>query len=242
VYPPDAPPLRPGWLPVIAVVAVLAISNVMSNEVLPWGAYLPWNLSVTAVLLWIALRIDRTAPEELGLSRSGWRRGVLVGGSVLSGIAVVLLIGALLPATRGLFDDERVSGTSAWAMVYQVTVRIPFGTVVLEEVAFRGVLLGMLLRRTSRVAAVSVSSVLFGLWHVLPAVGVETTNPVLADMFGGTGGAVAVVVLAVLGTAIGGIALCIVRFIGRSLLAPMLTHVATNSIGFLVAWFVIRAG
>ncbi|TVR22484.1 MAG: CPBP family intramembrane metalloprotease [Ilumatobacter sp.] len=226
----------------IVVVAVLAVSNVMTNEVLPWAAYLPWNLVMTAVLLWIALRVDTTTPDQLGLERSGVRRGALVGGIVLLVISVVLLVAALLPATRALFEDERVAGTSVWAMLYQVLVRIPLGTVVLEEVAFRGVLLGMLLRRTSRAGAVMVSSVLFGLWHVLPAIGVEGTNPVLADLFGGTGGAVAAVVLAVVGTAIAGVALCIVRFVGHSLLAPMLAHVATNSVGFVVAWFVIRAG
>jgi uncharacterized protein len=241
VHTPTAPSPRPGWLPVIVVVGVLVVSNVMSNEVLPWGAYLSWNLAMTAVLLWIALRLDTNSLGELGLSRSGWRRGALVGGGVLAGITAVLLIGALLPATRGLFEDERVAGTSAWAMVYQVMVRIPFGTVVLEEVAFRGVLLGMLLRRTSRARAVAGSSVLFGLWHVLPSIGVEATNPVLADLFGGTGGAVAAVVLAVVGTALAGVALCILRFVGHSLLAPMLAHVATNSVGFVVAWFVIRA-
>jgi uncharacterized protein len=220
---------------------LLGVSNVMSNEVLPWGAYLPWNLAVTVALLWTALRLDRTSLDELGLARSGWRRGAVVGGIVLSGIAAVLLIGAMLPATRGLFDDQRVAGASTWTMVFQVMVRIPFGTVVLEEVAFRGVLLGMLLRRTSRRAAVAVSSVLFGFWHVLPSIGIEATNPLLADTFGGTAGAVAAVVLAVVGTAVAGVALCILRFIAHSLLAPMLTHVATNSVGFLVAWVVIRA-
>lgn len=224
----------------MAVVALLAVSNVMSNEVLPGWAYLPWNLAMTAVLLVLALMVDRTGLPPVGFDPATWRRGLAVGGAVMGVIALALVLGALLPPFRGLYDDARVGDVSARGMAYQVLVRIPFGTVVMEEVAFRGVLLGMLLRRTSTARAVAGSSALFGLWHVLPAIGIEGTNPVLGDVFTGTAGAVLAVVLAVVGTALAGVVFCVVRLAGRHLLAPVMMHLGTNSVAFLVSWLVIR--
>lgn len=230
------------YRPLVVVVLLLAVSNVMTNEVLPSWAYLPWNLAMTGVLLWLALVGDGTDRRDVGLDPATVRRGLAVGGAIFAVIAIGLVAGALLPATRDLFDDARVGDVSAWGMAYQVLLRIPFGTVVFEEVAFRGVLLGMLLRRTTTVRAVAWSSALFGLWHVLPAIGVEERNPVLGDVFTGTAGAVAAVVLAVIGTGLAGVVFCLVRLAGRNLVAPVLMHVATNSVVFLVAWFVIRSG
>lgn len=39
---------------------------------------------------------------------------------------------------------------------------------MLEEVAFRGVLFGLLHQRQRAAWALGISSVLFGLWHVFP--------------------------------------------------------------------------
>lgn len=228
--------------PLAAAICLLAVSNVMTNEVLPSWAYLPWSLAMTAILLWLALGVDRVGPSRLGLGRDTWRRGTLVGVLVLTAIGIVLVVAALIPTTSELFEDRRVGEVSALGMAYQVFVRIPFGTVLLEEVAFRGVLLGMFLQRTTTGLAVLASSALFGLWHVLPSLDISEVNPVLADAFGGTGGAVAAVVLAVIGTALAGVVFCWLRLVSGSLVAPILTHVGTNSLGFLVAWFVIRSG
>jgi len=44
------------------------------------------------------------------------------------------------------------------------------------------------------------------------------------------------VALAVLGTTIAGVFLCWWRWLGRGLPAPVLVHVATNSLGYAIAW------
>ena len=53
---------------------------------------------------------------------------------------------------------------------------MPFGTVLLEEVGFRGALHGLLGRATAGTAT-AVSSALFGLWHVLPAIDMTPRQP-----------------------------------------------------------------
>jgi len=234
---PTVHPLDRGWAPVGVVIGLLAVSNVMTNRVLPDAAYVPWNLMMSAAVLAVAVRVDAIGAAELGLDRRWLRRGVLVGAAVLVSFLAIYAIGLSWPATRDLFDDDRVAGTSTIGMWYQVIVRIPLGTVVLEEVAFRGVLLGMLLARTTRIRAIAGSAVAFGLWHVLPAIGIEDTNPVLGDWFGGAVGSLVVVVAAVVGSALAGLLFTVYRLVGRHLAAPIIGHVASNSLGFAVAWW-----
>jgi membrane protease YdiL (CAAX protease family) len=73
---------------------------------------------------------------------------------------------------------------------------------------------------------------LFGLWHVAPSLAAAT----------GQGAPAASVVLAVLGTVVfttaSGIGLGWLRHRSRSLLPPMVVHLATNSLGLGLLWFV----
>ena len=55
--------------------------------------------------------------------------------------------------------------------LWRVLVVIPLGTVLPEELAFRGLLLALLGRRYGVVAGILLSSGLFGLWHVVPSLG-----------------------------------------------------------------------
>jgi uncharacterized protein len=229
-----------GWGNVLVAVALLAVSNLMTNRVLPGWAYVPWSLVVASALLVVALRVDDCTIADIGLGRSALGRGAAYGGVVALAVFVVYLGALALPATRQMFDDARVGDVAFLGLAYQVFVRIPLGTVLLEELAFRGVLLAMLLRRTTLGWAVFGSSLLFGLWHVLPAIGIERTNPVLSDVFGDSTGRAVAVVAAVAATAAAGAVLCWLRLRSGSLLAPTLVHLSTNSLGFLVAWTFLR--
>ncbi len=55
-------------------------------------------------------------------------------------------------------------------MAYQTLLRIPLGTALLEEVAFRGVLFGVWLETAGARRALIGSSVAFALWHIAPTV------------------------------------------------------------------------
>ena len=126
-------------------------------------------------------------------------------------------------------------------MLYQTAVRIPFGTAVLEEVAFRGVLPALVATRIGVLRGCIVASVLFGFWHVLPSLSLNEVNPVATEVFGtGAGGTIAAVVFAVIGTTIAGFWFCWIRYRARSVLATVLAHTASNSIGYTIAWFVTR--
>lgn len=223
--------------PTIALaVGILAVANVMSNRVLPAALYVPWNFAVAVALVVFARR--HVSSGELGLGH--WRRGFLVGMLLVVATTGLLLVGLAMPSINKLFEDRRVD-SGVPTLLYQAVIRIPLGTVVLEEIAFRAVLPALVARRFGVLRASFVASVLFGLWHVLPALNINDVNPVARDVFGsGFGGKAIAVAFAVVGTMIGGLWLCLIRYRARSVLASMLGHLATNSIGYTIAWFVAR--
>ncbi len=234
----------------VFVVVVLAISNILVNRVLPAWSYVPWNVAVAALVVMIGVRTLPVGRLGLARWRSGARWGIVVAAVVVAGY----LLAAALPATRQVFDDRRVDG--GWEfLVYHAVVRIPLGTVLLEELAFRAVLPAFLSschvgsprsgrfdmtessRRRDMYRGVLVASLLFGLWHVLPAWEVNEANPVVGEAFGNDGlGQAAAVVLAVFGTFVAGLGLCALRYWSGSVLAPILVHVTTNSAAYALAW------
>ncbi|MFZ4718540.1 MAG: CPBP family intramembrane glutamic endopeptidase [Ilumatobacteraceae bacterium] len=220
----------------VAVLAILVLSNVLMNRVLPGWSYVPWNLAVAGLIVWVAN--DEVSLAEMGFTR--WRSGALWGFGLIAATAVVLSLSLLVPVFRELFDDRRVDG-GAWTWAYQALVRIPLGTAVLEETAFRAVLPALFARRLGVMRGCVVASLWFGLWHVLPAWNLHRVNPVAERIFGdGTAGLVAALVFAVIGTMVAGLWWCWVRYRSGSVLSTMLGHVASNSVAYTIAFLVDR--
>jgi membrane protease YdiL (CAAX protease family) len=226
----------------LGLVVVLAVAgNAALNLLIPPPLYVPAALLLAALAVLVAVRVGGCDARDLGLEPEQFGRGLRLGAAAAAVLAVVLIVGAALPATRDLFADRRVDQHSATLLLYHTLVRIPLGTVVLEETLFRGVLLGLALRRWSPRAAVAFSSVLFGLWHLLPARGVSGFNPVVATAAQATLDQVLVLVLAVAATALAGVVFCWLRLRARSLAAPAVLHLAGNSLAYLLAWTVLRS-
>ena len=123
-------------------------------------------------------------------------------------------------------------GLTRREVTYQVMVRIPVGTVLWEETAFRGVLLAALRRVMPRGTAVAVASGVFGIWHIRPTIGALRANKLAA----GPGKTVAAVTAGVAATAAGGVLLSWLRIRSGSLAAPVLLHLAANCTGPLAAY------
>ncbi len=225
---------RPGGpVPLALTLGVLGASNVLSNRLLPGAAVL---VSVVTAAACLALaRWDGASWADLGLGPGSFRRGLRWAATTALLVAAVYALGVALPLTREVFLDRRADLPTS-TLLYHALVRVPLGTVLVEEVGFRGALLAMGLRRWGRRTGILVSSGLFGLWHLLPASGVRLANPAVAGLFGG--GSVASgfwTALAVVGAAVAGIVLCELRLRSGSLLAPMGLHWATNGLAYLAA-------
>ncbi|MFE7773510.1 CPBP family intramembrane glutamic endopeptidase [Streptomyces sp. NPDC057445] len=221
----------------ILAVVVLAASNTLVNRLGP-DLYVPVCVTTAASLVLIARRAGITW-DELGLGRSSARRGLRWGLVLVGAVLLVYLVALAVPFTREAFQDERAAELSGAQLVYRVLVRVPLGTVLLEEIAFRGVLWAMMRRRWGASWATTVSSALFGLWHIQPSRGLTHSNAAAEAVFGtGATGAALSVAAAVVGTALAGVVFCELRRRSGSLIPPMALHCALNSAGYALAWAV----
>jgi len=219
-------------LAVVAVIVILAAVNVVDVRV-PHAA-LVVGPACAALLLWLA-RLAGLSWAELGLGPGTWRSGLRWAGAVIAVVAVVLAAGAALPLTRAAFRDSRYHLDLAQALL-TAFVLIPLGTVLLEEVAFRGVLWGLFRRLRGTVAATAASSALFGVWHVLPSLGLAASNEAVGGAVGtGRPGQEVTVLGTVLFTAAAGVVFCELRRRSGSLLAPAGLHWAVNGLSVLAS-------
>lgn len=195
--------------------------------------YVPRNLVLSLGLVLLARRvgIDR---DELGLLRRHLGPGLGWGAASAAVIAAAIGLGvaiadAVEPVALLLADDRADLGASA--LVFAVLVRIPLGTALFEEVAFRGVLRAAARRVLSPVAATAWSSVLFGLWHIPPTAVALRINDVdpwsTAGLWTITG--------AVTTTAVAGVLFDQLRARSGSLVAPWAAHWAFNALGLAAA-------
>src|SRR6185312_5074832 len=123
----------------------------------------------------------------LGLSRDRLRTGALYAAGAIAVVAAIYAVALLIPATRRGFLDSRYHVSTAAALVTSFG-RIPLGTILFEEVAFRGVLWALISRLSTPVSALVVTSGLFGLWHVLPSLHLASANSGVREAVGGTSG------------------------------------------------------
>jgi uncharacterized protein len=213
--------------------AVLAVyNNVIAAQEWHRRWYAPANACAAGVALAAAAASGLT-PAELGLGRGAWRPGRL-GTRLAAATAAGWLAAAAVPATRALLDDQRITALTGREFAYQVAFRIPVGTVLWEEVAFRGVLQAALRRVLPAPAAIAVTSGVFGAWHIRP-----TAEALRVNGFAGDRRRAATRVAAgVTVTAAGGVLFSGLRARSGGLAAPVLLHLATNCSGLVVAWTV----
>lgn len=221
------------------VIAVLAALNVAIHYGVLGGLWLGPLVALT--LLGFA-RWRGLSWAQLGLARDRVRAGAIWAAGAIAVVALIYLVGVSLPATRSAFLDVRYHFGVAGALVSALVV-IPVGTVLLEEVAFRSVLWGMLARHMRTWLVLVISSALFGLWHVLPSLQLASANHDVGGAVSGAGSSarVLVVLATVAFTALGGLVAGELRRRSGSLLASAGMHWATNGLGVLfglVAWHI----
>ena len=213
--------------------ALTAYNNVFGLH--PWHSrwYVRLNAGATGAAL-AAAALGGLSAADLGLGRGRWLPGRL-GSGLAAGAAAGWLVIAAVPATRPLLDDNRVAGLDRRAVAYQALIRIPVGTALWEETAFRGVLQAALRRVMPGTAAILVTSGLFGAWHIRPTVQALRVNGLAEDRRRALTGTLA----GVAGTAAGGVLLSWLREHTGRLAAPVLLHAAVNS-GALIAAVLVQ--
>lgn len=234
---PPNPHVIHGWH-ILGIVALTGYANLIANEILDSLWYIPFNLAILIVAVAIA-RHAETTWVDIGMWRARFGQGIRFGLLAMIAVAIVLAIGVAIPATRELFEDERVIENSTGWVMFNVLVRIPIATAFYEEMLFRGVLFGMFARKWAPLWAALMSATLFGLWHILPTLDTLEVNPA-GGFFDGWVGALIAAAGAVAGTAVAGLGFLWLRLRANSTLAPTLAHIGTNSLALLAAWVVVH--
>lgn len=227
----------------LVVLGLLIIVNILNHS--PYIAqrwYVPTGVIGSGLIVWIGYRAGVTLSDS-GLAPNTLAKGLLWSAGCIAAVTSVYVIGGSFTFTRRfLADDRAVLGPRT--LLYKVLVNVPLGTVLFEELAFRGVGLALLMQWVPTWQAVLYSSVLFGFWHILPSLIMHDANAAVGDLLGqGIWGRIQSVVLTVLGTAVAGVVFCLLRLYSGSLLTPMALHWAINGLGFIAAtWVHRRAG
>jgi membrane protease YdiL (CAAX protease family) len=222
---------NPSTLAVGLVLAVL-VTGLLIDQAAP-GGHVAVGLGLAACLLAVA-RAARLTVADLGLSRPAWPSGLRWGAAAAAVVAAAYALALLVPPVRQALPDT--GGGVGRAALLAALVVVPLGTVLPEELAFRGLLLTLLGRGHGVRAATLLSSGLFGLWHILPSLGGGVANAAIADAVGGdAAGTLLRVVVTVCATSAAGVVLCVLRLRSGSLLAPVLAHWAVNGLGIMLA-------
>lgn len=221
----------------------------VAGIVLGWGALAhrfvperarPLAGAVAAAGLAAAVRGTGVDARTIGVDPDDIPRGLRWGAAVAGGTMAV--VAALRALDRGgeRFRDERVTDASVGEAAFHLLVRIPLATALVEELTFRGVILGLGLRDGDARRALVVSSVAFGLWHVGAALHPARTAAA-GEIVGDHGGTAAAAVAGdVIATTIGGIGFGWLRIRSGSVAAPALAHAALNASAYAATR--IRAG
>jgi membrane protease YdiL (CAAX protease family) len=213
--------------------AFLLLLSAYNNVANRWSRFngplfVPLNACATAIVVIAGLTAFGLTRDEIGLR--------FVAGDALFGLGLglalvgLLALGLIVPAGRRRLADERVSHLRGSALLYQMLVRIPIGTALFEEVAFRGVAFAGL-RHLGVLEAALISSAAFGIWHIAPTVNLVEANQRDAD----PGDKIKAVIGAVLFTFCAGLLLCRLRIETGNLSTVVLLHATVNAGATLVS-------
>jgi membrane protease YdiL (CAAX protease family) len=164
----------------------------------------------------------------VGLGRLGFARGAAVGAALglASAMVAVVALRLVAPAIVGQpVEYAPLAQVTEIELARHVAVLLPFGTVIPEELAFRGVLLGGLLRRLRERDALIISGAVFALWHLGVAI-VTVDDTTLGSPSPWFAFAIVVALAVVL---LGGSALAWIRIRTRSLATTIALHWLFNA-------------
>ncbi|GAA4676866.1 CPBP family intramembrane glutamic endopeptidase [Gordonia humi] len=226
------------YLLVTLIVAIFAAETTMHFTHYTWSR---WIVTITAAIAVCLAVGSGLRAGDLGVAPDTYVRGTRWAAVIM--VVVILGVGIALaiPPLRSLFHNDAYRSLP-WAL-FSAFVLIPFQTVIPEELLFRGIITGALLRRHSVPVSIAVQAVLFGLWHVVSSIGLSDGNEGIGAVLGtGVAGQALGVVGAVAFTGAAGAVFGWLRVKTGSLLPCLALHWAANAAGAVAAALAWRLG
>jgi len=112
----------------------LGVTAFLVDSVISAWAYPLFNTVAAAALIAVALTAGATR-AAIGLTLG--RRTIIAAAIGLTSVTAVLAVAWMLPYTRDVFTSSPAASITSADLIWALLVRVPFGTVLLEEVAFR---------------------------------------------------------------------------------------------------------
>ena len=196
----------PGWWPNVPLGILLGCLALL------WG----WSSHLTS--------------SQLGVARGRLLRSALVGMFVAIGIAVSAVLVLRFPPVLGHpVEYAPLGALSREALVRRTFLWMPLDTVIPEELAFRGVLLALLLIHCSRVRAVVVCALVFVGWHAVIVTRTIASTNLQADGL--------ITILGLMGAFaavfVGGLVFVWIRLATHHLAGPVVAHWTFNAVVLL---------
>jgi membrane protease YdiL (CAAX protease family) len=190
-----------------------------------------WILACAGyVAIYVFCRYAGLSAGDLSLSKGNFTKAllptILVPAALIVGLSIVYLI------EPSLFQDDRYNQPLSDALFY-ILIALPLKIIIIEELLFRGILLTTFTHVVGVKKAAVISSLLFGLWHVLPSRDVSSEAVTFLGSFEYVGTIVGIVIA----TTLAGIALCYAREKFNSIYVPIAAHWAINATAVMLAYF-----
>jgi len=213
-----------GWRVAVIATTLVVFGNVAGIVAGPNVVTDSWiAIAQSAGLVLIVIVASRWCGltwAEAGIGRTNLLRSSLIGAGVGLGLAAVVLLGLEAGAQLGTpITYQPLRGASISAVLTHSLVGLLLQTAIPEELAFRGLLLGLLMRKLTRLRATLVTSATFVAWHV--AVQAQT---LAATNFPRPWQIVPAMGLAFAGLFAGGVVFAVLRLRTRNLAAAVVAH------------------
>lgn len=220
------------------IVVMFAAETTMHFTHYTWSRWIVMMTAAAAVVLAVGAGLRA---RDLGLSPDTVRRGARWAGVIIIVVVAAIAVALAVPPLRDLFHNDAYRDLAG--ALLSAFVLIPLQTVIPEELLFRGVILGTLLRRHSAVVAITLQAVLFGLWHVVSSLGLSEGNDGIGSVVGsGSSGQILGVLGAVAFTGASGAVFGWLRVTTGSLFPCLALHWAANGTGAVAAALAWKLG
>jgi uncharacterized protein len=216
---------------VVAVSVLILLYGTVLARLVPKKWHIILNIFIAMLAIVVGFSFGLSL-EQMGISPYSIKDGIVV--AVFASIVIMLatITIAIIPIFRRFFLGENIANANGKLLTFEAAIRIPFSTALIEEILFRGVLLGLLLVYIPTLQALIIASVLFGLWHVFPTITSLEQNDAAAAIVGDKKSRQrAGIIGAVIVTGLAGFIFGWLRILAGSVLAPWLVHWSINASG-----------
>jgi len=217
-------PTTSGWRVAMIATILVVYGNAAGIVIGPNVVTVSWSAVAqsagTLLIVIVASRWCGLTWAEAGIGQTNLLRSSLIGAGIGLGVAAVVLVALEVGAHVGTpITYQPLRGASISAVLTHALVGLPLQTAIPEELAFRGLLLGLLMRTLTPLRATLLTSAIFVAWHVV--VQVQT---LAVTNFPSSWQIVPAMGLAFAGLFAGGVIFALLRLRTRNLAAAFVCH------------------